>query len=426
MTICILGRQPAIALAELEAVYGANAVRRISPTIALVDASVDFARFGGLIKVAKLLTELPGSNPQKGIDYCRRALPEHLGYLPEGKLKLGMSLYDLQMPIHKLNANLLSLKKVVKQHGRSVRVIPNTELSLSSAQTMHNQLTSELGIELVLIRDGEQMLLGQVSAVQDINDYGRRDRGRPKRDARVGMLPPKLAQIIINLAVGAAAPGAASVADPEGSALPAERDKTANPLASSAPEGAAIEARTGQNITILDPFCGTGVIPQEALLRGYDVIGTDLEPRMIDYTEQNLAWLRGKYPITAEQKLAVGDATSHNWGEPISFVACEGFLGTPFSVVPSQEKLRETIHDSNTIMKKFLKNITPQLAPGARLCIGAPAWFTNSGIHHLPVLDDLENLGYNRIDFEHARREDLIYHRDDQIVGRELVVLVKE
>ena len=391
MTICILGRQPAIALAELESVYGAKAVRRVGESIAVVDADVDFARFGGLIKIAKLLTPLPGTNPQKGIDYCRRALPEHLGYLPEGKLKLGVSLYDLQMPLHKLNANVLSLKKIVKNAGRSVRVIPNTELALSSAQTMHNQLTSDLGMELVLVRDGEQMLLGQVTAVQDINDYGRRDRGRPKRDARVGMLPPKLAQIIINLAVGQDAP--------------------------AGQKGA---------ITVLDPFCGTGVIPQEALLRGYDAIGTDLEPRMIDYTEQNLAWLRDKYPITAKQKLEVGDATSHTWGEPIHYVACEGFLGTPFSAVPSPEKLRETIHDSNTIMKKFLKNIAPQLAPDARLCIGAPAWFTNSGVHHLPVLDDLENLGYNRIDFEHARREDLIYHREDQIVGRELVVLVKE
>jgi SAM-dependent methyltransferase len=276
-------------------------------------------------------------------------------------------------------------------------------------------------MELAIVRDGEQMLLGQVTDVQDINDYGRRDRGRPKRDARVGMLPPKLAQTIINLAVGAA-----SIVDSEDSAFPAERAKTDNSLAASASEEATIEARAGKKITILDPFCGTGVIPQEALLRGYDVIGTDLEPRMIDYTQQNLAWLRDKYPVTAEQTLEVGDATSHKWPAPIHFVACEGFLGTPFSAVPSPEKLRETIHDSNTIMKKFLKNIAPQLAPGARLCIGAPAWFTNSGVHHLPTLDDLENLGYNRIDFEHARREDLIYHRDDQIVGRELVVLVKE
>ena len=385
MTICILGRQPSIALAELESVYGPKAVRRVGESIAVVDGSVDFARFGGLIKIAKLLTPLPGTNPQKGIDYCRRALPEHLSYVPEGKLKLGVSLYDLSMPLHKLNANVLSLKKVVKNAGRSVRVIPNTEPALSSAQTMHNQLTSDLGMELVLVRDGDQMLLGQVTDVQDINDYARRDRGRPKRDARVGMLPPKLAQIIINLAVG--------------------------PI---------------DQVTLLDPFCGTGVIPQEALLQGHNVIGTDLEPRMVSYTEENLAWLREKYPLHAEQRLEVGDATSHKWPEPIYHVACEGFLGTPFSEVPSPEKLRETIHDSNTIMKKFLKNIAPQLAPGARLCIGAPAWFTNRGVHHLPVLDDLENLGYNRIDFEHARREDLIYHREDQIVGRELVVLVKE
>jgi len=410
MMICILGRQPAIALAELEAVYGAKAVRRVSESIAFVDANVDFARFGSLIKIAKLLTPLEGTNPQKGLDYCRRALPEHLGYLPEGKLKLGVSLYGLSMPLHKLNANVLSLKKVVKNAGRSVRVVPNTELALSSAQTMHNQLTSDLGMELVLVKDGDHMLLGQVTDVQDINDYGRRDRGRPKRDARVGMLPPKLAQVIINLAVSSNKPS--------------------------------------KNFEILDPFCGTGVILQEALLMGYSAHGSDIDQRMVDYTSTNVMdWLPQAYPSIEglRRGVSLGDATSMKWKSSkavfdksgdiidtewvpmtISAVACEGFLGTPFSAIPSPEKLRETIHDSNTIMKKFLKNIAGQLAPGTRLCIGAPAWFTNSGIHHLPVLDDLENLGYNRIDFEHARREDLIYHREDQIVGRELVVLVKE
>jgi hypothetical protein len=38
--------------------------------------------------------------------------------------------------------------------------------------------------------------------VQDIDAYAERDFERPMRDAFVGMLPPKLAQIMLNLAVG--------------------------------------------------------------------------------------------------------------------------------------------------------------------------------------------------------------------------------
>jgi hypothetical protein len=37
-------------------------------------------------------------------------------------------------------------------------------------------------------------------ALQDFESYSKRDYGRPARDPRTGSLPPKLAQILINLA----------------------------------------------------------------------------------------------------------------------------------------------------------------------------------------------------------------------------------
>lgn len=397
MTITILGRQPAIGLAELESLYGSDHVRPVGDVAAFIDGPIDFTRLGGSVKAGKVLTILETTNPQKVFDYCRRALPEHLGYLPEGKLKLGASLYGLSMPVPKINANVLSLKKVARDAGRSGRAIPNTELALSSAQTYHNQLTSPLGLELIMIRDGTSTILAQATHVQNINEYTERDRERPKRDTRVGMLPPKLAQIIINLACG-------------------QVDSSQ------------------QSQTILDPFCGTGVVLQEAALMGYEVYGTDIEPRMIDYTRKNLEWLasRTQHPLTAP-KLEVGDATSHTWNFPVSnvkppasvIVACEGYLGTPFAQEPPEAPLKDTIQTCNLITKKFLRNIHSQLAPGARLCIAVPAWFVRGRSHHLPVLDDLAAVGYTRVEFKHAHARDLTYHRDGQVVGRELLVLTR-
>ena len=57
-TICLLGRQPAIGLAELESLYGATAVTPLDHHAALVEADVDFARLGGSIKAAQYLTTL--------------------------------------------------------------------------------------------------------------------------------------------------------------------------------------------------------------------------------------------------------------------------------------------------------------------------------------------------------------------------------
>lgn len=382
MTIAILGRQPKLGLAELESIYGAANVRPVGTTAAAIDADVDLKRFGGQLKTAVLLTSQDTTDFNKLIDSVRRNMRNYLQDIPEGKIKLALSFYDFNIPPTKINAAALSLKKIIKSAGRSVRIIPNTETALSTAQTLHNQLTSSVGIELIFVRDGNKTLIGKVNAVQDIDDYTLRDRGRPKRDAFVGMLPPKLAQIMINLA--------------------------------------PTEGR------VLDPFCGTGVVLQEAALRGLPVYGTDLVEKMIDYSRTNLSWLTEKYGIEINAQLEPGDATNHIWQQPIDAVVCEGYLGQPLSGEPDREKLESIIHTCNAITREFLKNIGSQLKPGTRLCIGVPAWFIRSQVRRLSVLDDLKSLGYNRIDFEHANREDLIYHREDQIVGRELVVLTKE
>jgi len=52
-----------------------------------------------------------------------------------------------------------------------------------------------------------------------------------------------------------------------------------------------------------------------------------------------------------------------------------------------------------------------------------PAWFVGQDAKHLPVIGTLGELGFKRVAFEHALDQDLIYHREDQIVGRELLVL---
>jgi tRNA G10 N-methylase Trm11 len=273
----------------------------------------------------------------------------------------------------------------LQDYGRSARVVPNKTPELSSAQVLHNKLTGERGWELLLIKDGQKTYVAQTAQIQDIEAYAARDQQRPKRDARVGMLPPKLAQIIINLA-----------------ASPASR-------------------------TLLDPFCGTGVILQEALLMGYDVMGTDLDRRMVDYTEANILWLRQLYPdMKGLTTIHQGDATDYKWPEGIDFIATETYLGRPFSAAPKPEVLMEVMRDVDTIHRKFLQNVSRQTKTGFTMCIAVPAWKTQGGFRRLPTLDRLEELGYTRQSFVHVKTGDLVYHRPEQIVARELVVLQRK
>ncbi len=414
-TLCILGRQPAIGLAELESLYGAKNIIPLGETAALVESEVDFARLGSTIKCGELITTVDSTNPQKVFDFCRRALPEYVSDFPDGKIKLGVSLYGLSMPLEKINANALTLKKVIRGTGRSVRVVPNTDMQLSSAQTLHNAMTSPVGLELLFVKNGTQTYIGRVTHVQDIDSYTLRDRGRPKRDAFVGMLPPKLAQTIINLAVG-----------------PINKSLDARDLSLDELPGSRLQTLDS---TVLDPFCGTGVILQEAALMGYGAYGTDISEKMVRYSRDNMNWLFEKFAIHADVRYETADATTHTWHIPSSpvphppslFIAAEGYLGQPIGGQhPTPEKLQEIIHSGNVIVRGFLKNIAPQLAPGTRLCIAVPAWSIDNTLYQLPALNELSELGFERVSFTHAQNSELIYRRDDQPTGRELLVLTKK
>ncbi|MDL2342243.1 MAG: hypothetical protein QFB87_04160 [Patescibacteria group bacterium] len=399
-SLLLLGRQPALGLAELESLYGSSVLTNIGDQaviVALDAAQIDFNRLGGATKLCRVVHELDTVQWRQVEKFLMQAAPRHASQLPEGKLTLGLSVQGFDVNIRQLEATGLNLKKVIRKTGRSVRLVPNKELELNTAQVHHNKLTGPMGWELVIVTDGDRTVIGQTVQVQDIASYTYRDRERPKRDARVGMLPPKLAQLLINLAVG--------------------------PL-SAAP------APAGQ--IILDPFCGTGVLLQEAALMGYTPYGTDLEQRMIDYSGLNFDWLNTQYRLNLPAdfaKLAKGDATNFVWDMPVNYVAGETYLGKPFTRPPAAEALAQTVADCNLIIKKFLRNIHSQVPAGTRFCLAVPAWATTNApaaFKILPLVDQISDLGYNRVSFEHAGNDELIYFRPDQYVARQLLVLVKQ
>ncbi|MBR3248987.1 methyltransferase domain-containing protein [Candidatus Saccharibacteria bacterium] len=343
--LAVLGRQPEISIAELMA----------------QDFPLEIARLGGVLKLAVKLEDKP---------------LEYLQGLPEGKITVGVSDYSKKASRRTASEEALKLKKILVRHGRSVRVVENREAVLSTATSLHNGLSGKnpRKVELIKTDDGWYRVIG----VQDIEAYGRRDQARPARDAKVGMLPPKLAQILINLC-GPLKPG----------------------------------------VTILDPFCGTGVVLQEALLMGYRAYGTDISEKMVEYTEKNL-----KYFKFENYKLEVGDATSFQWNQPIGAVACEGYLGKPFSKIPTEMELKEQKQECGVIILGFLKNLGKQIKGGTPVVIAVPAWLRENGEYErLEIIDKIAELGYN---VDNKTREGLVYHRDDQVVARDILILRKK
>ncbi|MEX1995401.1 MAG: hypothetical protein WD887_01325, partial [Candidatus Saccharimonadales bacterium] len=94
--------------------------------------------------------------------------------------------------------------------------------------------------------------------------------------------------------------------------------------------------------------------------------------------------------------------------------------------LPDEAGLKQIVSDVNTITKKFLHNLAPQLKKGQPISLALPAWRRKTGQYiSLPLLDRITDMGYNYLDLKHVRRNDLIYFREGQTVARQLIRLEK-
>lgn len=417
MQIVILGRQPELGVAELERRYGAENVKWLSSVSALVDSdSIDVNQLGGSVKSGEVIFE--GRGNWRDISQKLVRHYQDLWSSRSGKITLGISAYDFGVSAREVQKTGIILKSKLKQAGVSLRLVPNDEPALSSATSHHNKLgLSDNKIELLAVRAANgKVVIAESTGAQNITALARRDQNRPKRDAFVGMLPPKLAIMMINLAAG-----------PDRSTTSFEGSKSEVQSASADETLPSKDgSRRGQPPTLLDPFCGTGVLLQEAALLGYSVYGTDLSEKMIDYTSVNLDWLKSSHRLDFKVRLHPGDATDTTWQPPVDLIAAETYLGQPFSAPPSPKKLEEVKTTCNLIITKFLQNIGSQIKPGTPLCLAVPAWRDSEGnLTHLPLIRDIETLGYKRAELKNVTNNQLIYYREDQVVARELLILVK-
>lgn len=390
--VAIAGRQPLISLAEIQALYNKTA-RLVGKKLVFFEIdkddekniSPDINRLGGSLKLGRFFDT----------DFSK--LAKFLATVhPEGKITLGISDFSKQKKSGLAKQKSMELKRSLARMGRSVRVITSNEPEISSATAHHNQLGEKAGCFEIFLIDREIYLsLG----TQNISAYTERDQARPARDAKVGMLPPKLAQILINLC-----------------------------------------GKLPERTRVLDPFCGTGVVLQEAAIMGYVPYGTDLNERMVEYSKKNLSWLFNErnqkrfkiLPDLIQKKdqilnaISVGDATSFAWDGEIDAVAFEGYLGAPMSKPPVDIKFKTEKAKCREIAIGFLKNITPQIKSGTPVVMALPAWLRENGKYAgLNILDEIQEMGYNFEKFQDLSQSDLLYYREGQIVAREIIVIRK-
>ena len=153
-SLYILGRQSDIGVAELESLIGSDLIKPVNK-LAILSAKpadyIPFSRLGGSTRVCKLLTTLPYSDWSKVQGYLLEAAPQFVKFVPEGKLHVGVSVYGFNINPRQINASALKVKKVIRETGKSVRIVPNTANALNAAQVLRNKDTSSNGWEVIVL-----------------------------------------------------------------------------------------------------------------------------------------------------------------------------------------------------------------------------------------------------------------------------------
>ena len=336
-----------------------------------LDANTLMQRLGGTIKIV----ELVGAFDEEQLSEWLYAQVDE-----SSKFHFGFSLYAFEhsTPVKKhwktIHALGLSLKKSLKADGISCRYVQSRDITLSSV-IVHKERLLKNGVEIVLLKGEGELLYGKTLAVQPFQDFSKRDYGRPARDTKSGMLPPKLARMLVNL---------------------------------SQPQ---------QESIILDPFCGSGTILQEALLMGYTQIrGSDKSKKAIADTRQNLEWMEH-----ANVPLQVVDArflTSRGNIRPASVdrIVFEGYLGQPS---PPKDKIQSIANDLQRLYAEAMKELAKVLTPDGVIVAALPFWSINKKETHLDTTTILRNAGLTQT------QDPLLYRRPQSTVGREIMILKK-
>ncbi len=272
----ILGSNPALSVAEIAAVLG-NRPYRFGPCSAAVmtiesDAALDavalMERLGGTVKIGELFEEQVEPSEEAAVELMAGKLSDASRGEPRERaaaskrVTFGYSVYRLSASARAAADELrkagMETKSRLKESGVGARWVKVQEgQALTSVAVAKNRLIEE-GAEFVFLAQAGGLLAGVTKAVQPFEEFSGTDYGRPSRDTYQGMLPPKLARMMINLA-----------------GVPKDR-------------------------RLLDPFCGSGTVLTEALRLGFtDVAGSDLNPEAAKSTVANIEWLKDRGGLPA-------------------------------------------------------------------------------------------------------------------------------
>ncbi len=370
-----LGRNSQLSLLELESVFDMN-FKGVCKGVVLCESNEELEKkqdlLGGTIKIAKVFSK------EEEIDIDDIIISFLIEKNKENKkIIIALNIFGKEKGKESqfLRNHLLKIKKAV---NFPLRFCNNNFTNVSSVVT-RKEIVNKGNIEINIINTrNDRYILAETLSCQNINAYSLRDYSKPFRDAKIGMLPPKLAQIMINFA--------------------------------------------GKTKTIWDPFCGMGTLPMEALLMNKKVIASDISEEMTEATIKNIAWLKNKFKLDLNLDDALEifkhDATEFI-DKKVDAVITEGYLGEPKRQPPLKKEVAKTDELLSELYAPFFQNMKKNGIKTVIICL--PVYKMEDGLGFMEkTLESILQSGYNLQALSEKRRKSVIYSREDQFVFREI------
>lgn len=412
----LLGNHPELSLAELGSFFGQNVSLNPSNKIAFTENELpsqfvnpqDFLEvLGGTITLLKIFEERVKFHDLTNCigEYIKLHAP-HTG----GKIPFAIDIYPEATAHSTLIKKLtIGVKKYLTKGGIRSEFWNNNFRNINRVYALKNGLLKK-GLGIALIARGEEnYMVCETVGLQNIENYALRDYGKAARDSFAGMLPPKLAQIMINLAIF------------------------------NRPFGITFDESRRGRVTILDPFCGSGTVLMEGLLRGFSVMGSDISEKSVGDAQKNIAWLRESRNITPSAGAMIIQKSALEIRRKDCELICpditsiaivtEPLLGPPMREEPSDKVLEKVMMTLSELYSGFFKNMALWLPGETPIVCVFPCWRrAGGGVTKLSsrVVEKIMATGYSMPAYSPLHITSLLYSRPYSVVGREILRFVKK
>jgi tRNA G10 N-methylase Trm11 len=293
-----------------------------------------------------------------------------------------------------LKTTLLKLKKQLKKWWISSRFVNKDFKSINSATVIWENLVKRW-TDFSMMINRKKEYLWKTIWIQDINAYSKRDYAK-SRDMQIWMLPPKLSQMMINLA------SPTNIIHP--------------------PAGTSFEK--GRWV-IYDPFIGLWTILIEAELMWFTgLYGSDLNETMVEKATENTKWIIEKLNAKFINEATFFDKVK-DW-----IIVSEWYL---WEVMTQKNISRERIWEQRKGLEKLYIPFFENLKKWGftwTIVISFPFWEIRWSYHYFEEIYDIlsekcEILPFFPEDFnlKATKSWSLLYKREKQLVWREIFKL---